>query len=64
MDYRYFSNFWEIDHLHDTKASTVHKKLKCHFARHGIPDIVISDNGPQFACEKFSNLANEWDFEH
>jgi len=36
----------------------------CHFARHGIPDIAITDNGPQFACEKFSNLANEWGFEH
>ena len=60
----YFSNFWEIDHLHDTKASTVIKKLKCHFARHEIPDIVIRENGPQFACEKFSNFANEWGFKH
>ena len=62
----YFSNVWEIDHLHNTKASTVTKKLKCHFARHGIPDIVISDNGPQFVCEKlkFSNFANGWGFEH
>ena len=30
----YFSNFWEINHLHHTKASTVIKKLKLHFARH------------------------------
>ena len=60
----YFSNFWEIDHLPNTTASTVIKKLKCHFARQGIPDIVISDNGPQFACEKFSNFAKEWGFEH
>jgi len=48
----------------DTKAGTVIKKLKCHFTRQGIPDIVISDNGPQFACEKFTNFANEWGFEH
>ena len=60
----YFSNFWEIDHLPNTTASTVLKKLKCHFARQSIPDIVISDNGPQFACEKFTNFANEWGFEH
>ena len=60
----YFSNFWEIDNLPDTKASTVIKKLKCHFARQGIPDIVISDNGPQFACEKFASFASEWGFEH
>lgn len=30
----YFSNFWDIDHLQDTKVSTVMKKLKCHFGRH------------------------------
>ena len=40
------------------------KKLKCHFARHGIPDIVIIDNGPQLACEKFNNFTNKWGFEH
>ena len=60
----YFSNFWEIDHLPDTKASTTIKKLKCHFARQGIPDIVISDNGPQFACDKCAHFASEWGFEH
>lgn len=49
----YFSNFWEIDHLPNTTASTVIKNLKCLFATQGIPDIVISDNGPQFACEKY-----------
>ena len=32
--------------------------------RQGIPDIVISDNGPQFACEKFNKFSNEWGFEH
>ncbi|XP_048589452.1 uncharacterized protein LOC116620672 [Nematostella vectensis] len=47
----YFSGFWEIDPLtSDCKAPTVVKKLKAHFARHGIPDVVISDNGPQFYC--------------
>ena len=60
----YFSNFWQIDHLSNTTVSTIIKKLKCHFARQGIPDIVISDNGPQFACKKFSNFASEWRFEH
>ena len=54
----YFSNFWEFDHLHDSKVSTVIKKLKCHFAKHGIPDIVLRESGPQFAL--LSSFANEW----
>jgi len=60
----YFSNFSEIDFLMDTKAETVIGKLKAQFARHGIPDIVFSDNGPQFACEKFKDFATEWQFTH
>ena len=39
----YYSNFWEVDRLPNTKASTTILKLKSHFARYGIPDKVISD---------------------
>lgn len=49
----YFSNFWEVDYLPDTKSSTVIKKLKAHFARQGIPDFVFSDNGPQYMSTEF-----------
>lgn len=49
----YYSNFWEVDYLPDTKSNTVIRKLMTHFARQGIPDIVISDNGPQFASLEF-----------
>ena len=42
----YCSNFWEVDRLPNTKASTTILKLKSHFACYGIPDQVISDNGP------------------
>lgn len=34
------------------------------FARHGIPDEVMSDNGPQFASEEFKQFAQEWEFKH
>ena len=45
----YFSQFVEVDYLTDTTSQTVITKLKGQFARHGIPDVVVSDNGPQFA---------------
>ena len=60
----YFSNFWEVDELSSTKASSVIRRLKSHFARYGAPTIVISDNGPQFYCEEFGEFAKEWNFAH
>ena len=32
------------------------------FGRHGIPEIVISDNGPQFKCMAYSKFAKEYGF--
>ena len=60
----YYSNFWEIDRLPSTKATTTILKLKGHFARYGIPDQVISDNGPQFSSKEFADFARTWDFKH
>ena len=60
----YTSNFWEVDYLDNTESRTVIKKLKAHFARYGIPDQVISDNGPQFSSASFQHFTKDWDFEH
>ena len=45
----YFSGFFELDHLNDTSSETVINQLKLHFARHGIPDSLTTDNGPQYS---------------
>ena len=60
----YFSNFFEIDYLLDTTSETVIAKLKHHFARHGIPDKVVSDGGPQYTSQSFRNFSRKWCFEH
>lgn len=60
----YYSNFWEVDHLPDTKSSTVIRKLKAHFARQGIPDVVVSDNGPQYSSHEFDRFSQLWGFQH
>ena len=39
-------------------------KLKLHFARHGIPDVLTSDNGPQFYSELFRKFSKTWNFHH
>ena len=34
------------------------------FARYGIPETVISDNGPQFSSEAYAQFAREYGFKH
>ena len=60
----YYSRYFEVDALPDTKSSTVVRKLKAHFARHGICDKLTSDNGPQYTSQIFQDFAKQWDFEH
>lgn len=60
----YMSNFWELDYLPDTESKTIIHKLKMHFARYGIPDQIVSDNGPQFASREFTKFASTWNFAH
>lgn len=59
----HFSDFWEIELLPDLSAQTVIKRCKAQFARHGQPDRVITDNGPQFGA-LFKRFASSWEFEH
>lgn len=60
----YYSNFFEVDQLSTKTAKAVIRKVKAHFARHGIPDQVISDNGQPFASREFEEFARAYSFEH
>ena len=53
----YFGDFFELNHLRSTSSVYVIKMLTGHFARHGIPEQLVNDNGPQLvSCDflKFS----------
>ena len=59
----YVSDFFELDHLRSTSSVYVIKKLKGHFAKHGIPEQLVTDNGPQFVSRDFLKFSKEWNFE-
>ena len=56
----YYSRFIEISLLSRPTAAEVINHLQSIFARRGIPEIVVSDNGPQYSCarEAFAEFAN------
>ena len=58
------SRYIEVERLYSTRASFIIMKMKGIMARHGIPEQVFSDNGPQFSCAEFAQFANTWGFVH
>lgn len=59
----YFSRFFEIFELNSMNENAIILKIKELFARYGIPEIVRSDNGPQFQTS-FKHFAKEYNFIH
>ena len=60
----YFSRYIEIAKLHHTTSEDVILHMKSIFARHGIPEVVMSDNGPQYSSYQFSYFAKDYGFTH
>ena len=57
-----YSGWFEIDTLHDMSSKIVIKKMKRHFAVHGIPELLMTDSGSQFVSREFHLFAKEWSF--
>ncbi|UYV65139.1 K02A2.6-like [Cordylochernes scorpioides] len=61
----YYSRFPEMIRLDRLTANVVVRSCKSIFARHGIPETVVSDNGTQFeTAREFSNFARQYGFTH
>lgn len=60
----YFSRYIEIAQLPNMTSSAVIAVLKAIFARHGIPEVLVSDNGRQFVSDEFKLFAKNWNFQH
>ena len=60
----YYSNFIEVARVTAITARIIIKELKAVIARFGIPDILVTDNGPQFVSSEFSVFARTSEFKH
>ena len=60
----YYSRYIEIARLSTATSSDVITHMKSIFARHGVPESLTSDNGPQYAADQFKSFAKEYGFTH
>ena len=58
----YFSKYIELGLLKSISSEEVINHLKSIFARHGIPETVMSDNGTQYTSSKFASFASTYGF--
>ena len=59
----HYSDWFGVDLLdQDITAANVISVTKAHFARYGVPDKFLSDNGPQYISQEFVNFAKAYDF--
>ena len=54
----YLSAFVELAKLNNTSSASIVNNLKSIFAWHGIPEIVVTDNGPQYSSQTFTASAD------
>ena len=60
----YYSDYFEVDRIFGKKGKEVISRIKSQFARHGIPDQLISDNGPPFSSREFQEFELAYESEH
>lgn len=60
----YYSRFPEVIKLSSTVSTSIIAALKTLFARYGIPEILRSDNGPQYSSEEFAQFMKSYSVQH
>ena len=57
-----FSRYPEVVKLTSTTSAAIITALKAILSRHGIPEVIRSDNGPQYASQEFSAFSDSYGF--
>lgn len=53
-----------IRRLHSTTSAAIIRQMKLLFEERGVPEVVYSDNGPQYSSTEFADFAKSYNFKH
>ncbi|XP_055619559.1 uncharacterized protein K02A2.6-like [Toxorhynchites rutilus septentrionalis] len=60
----HYSDFFELDILKDMTPESVINTCSKNFARHGKPQLILTDNGSNFVNKKMAKFTSDWGIEH
>ena len=60
----YYSKSIEVDLLPDMNKAAFVDTLKTQFCRHGIPEKLRIENGPQYSLSKLNNFCKDYETHH
>ena len=60
----YYSRYVKVALLEELNTRRVVLQMKSIFPRHGIPEVLRSNNGPRYALEEFRKCVHEYGFQH
>lgn len=60
----YYSRYAELAKLNSVTSADIILDLKSVFARDGIPEYLVSDNGPQYTSKAFPAVSKEYGLQH
>ena len=60
----YYGRFYEVEVMQSTTTETIIDRLADAFCRHGLPNTIKSDNGPQFKSNEFRKYCEQHSIIH
>ena len=60
----YYSRFPVLHKLGSTMSKVSAQEMKAVFAKLGVPNIIVSDSGPQYTSAEFKDFMKQWQVEH
>ena len=60
----YYSRLPVLCKLSSTTSKVLVQEMKAVFAELGVPNVIVSDGGPQYTSAEFKDFMKQWQIEH